>query len=272
MSAFNRVWEWSEQRMRSVTTQTGFRLAIVIGVLLMTVFAVMNAQLPVTLPHDTGQTIAPVFDGWEPNGDGTFSLYFGYMNRNYKEELDIPVGPDNHLEPGNADRGQPTHFLTRRTKKAFRVVVPKNFGDQKLTWSLSIHGHTETVPGSLRPQYQINTVRDEEDGNTPPVVTVGSDQTVKSHTAVTLSVGVTDDGLPKRRDGSTRVTVEWRKFRGPGPVTFNPPQQTVKDGGASTTATFVEPGTYMIQASVNDGSEAGTFCCWTNVQMRVLVQ
>ena len=56
-------------------------------------------------------------------------MWFGYMNRNYEEELDLPVGADNTFEPGG-DRGQPTHFTPRRHKDVFKVTVPKDFGDQ----------------------------------------------------------------------------------------------------------------------------------------------
>ena len=83
------------------------------------------------LRRDSGQTIAPVFEGWEPNPDGTISMYFGYMNRNWKEELDIPIGPNNFFDPAPQDRAQPTHFLPRRQKQIFSVVVPKDFPPDK---------------------------------------------------------------------------------------------------------------------------------------------
>src|SRR5437867_575912 len=109
------------------------------------------------LRRDYGQTIAPVFEGWEPNADGTISMYFGYMNRNWKEELDIPIGPNNFFDPAPQDRGQPTHFLPRRHKQYFSVVVPKDFPKNRaLVWSLTVRGHTEKVPGSLKPEQQID--------------------------------------------------------------------------------------------------------------------
>src|SRR5262252_6119311 len=76
----------------------------------------------------TGASVAPVFEGWEPNPDGTFNLYFGYQNRNWQEELDIPVGENNNFSPGPPDRGQPTHFLVNRQKLLFAVAVPHDFG------------------------------------------------------------------------------------------------------------------------------------------------
>ena len=71
----------------------------------------------------TDQSIAPAYEGWEQNDDGTFNLVFGYMNRNWDQELDVPIGPDNRLDPGGPDRGQPTHFQPRRNRHVFRVRV-----------------------------------------------------------------------------------------------------------------------------------------------------
>ena len=73
----------------------------------------------------TGQDITPAFDGWEANPDGTFNLVFGYFNRNWDEELDIPIGPTNNVEPGGPDQGQPTHFFPRRNRYVFRVQGPE---------------------------------------------------------------------------------------------------------------------------------------------------
>ena len=35
-----------------------------------------------------GQNVQPVFEGWERNGDGSFNMLFGYLNRNYEEQND----------------------------------------------------------------------------------------------------------------------------------------------------------------------------------------
>ena len=66
--------------------------------------------------YRSGQDMTPAFDGWEANPDGTFNLAFGYFNRNWDEEFDIPVGADNNVEPGGPDQGQPTHFYPRRNR------------------------------------------------------------------------------------------------------------------------------------------------------------
>src|SRR5437773_4034580 len=79
--------------------------------------------------HWTGQGVAPVYEGFDINADGSYNLWFGYMNRNYEEALDVPIGPDNSFAPGdrgagapgmNMDRGQPTHFVPRRHKDVFK--------------------------------------------------------------------------------------------------------------------------------------------------------
>ena len=48
---------------------------------------------------DRGQNVAPVFEGWEQNPDGSFNMVFGYMNRNYEEMPHAPIGPNNAFEP-----------------------------------------------------------------------------------------------------------------------------------------------------------------------------
>src|SRR5688572_13198897 len=91
-------------------------------------------QLPLEPIKERGQGVFPVYEGWFKNADGTFTFLVGYFNRNTKEAVDVPVGPDNKVEPGAADQGQPTHFEPRRGWGVFTVTVPKDFGTKKLTW------------------------------------------------------------------------------------------------------------------------------------------
>jgi hypothetical protein len=235
--------------------------------------------------RDSGLSVAPVYEGWEPNPDGTVSLYFGYMNRNWKEELDIPIGADNAFAPGEPDRGQPSHFLPRRHKQVFSVVVPKGFSGA-LTWTLTLRGNTESVPGSLKPEQQIDVHKDTETANTPPVVKVPGPLKAKAGRPLELRVQVTDDGLPKRPnrpdpEGRTALHVTWAKYRGPGPVAFTRLSTPVQDGSAVTTVTFSAPGDYIVQATADDGSVyltsqgqnvPGFACCWTPANIAISVE
>ena len=45
------------------------------------------------IKYARGQNVAPAFEGWEQNPDGSYNFVFGYLNRNYEEEVDIPIGP-----------------------------------------------------------------------------------------------------------------------------------------------------------------------------------
>jgi hypothetical protein len=262
-----------------------FRLAA-IGVAVAGLHVLAQSGTPqlVTVRHGSGQAVAPVYEGFDVNPDGSFNMWFGYMNRNYEEEVDLAVGPANTFDPGG-DRGQPTHFVPRRHKDVFSVTVPSDFGARTLTWTLVTRGETLKVAGTLKPVWQIDRRRTTRGGNSenvssnlPPVVNVQpADQTLAAPGSAALAITATDDGLPQRRGQPVGMTVLWAKYRGPGAVTFSAPQSRVDGGKASTTASFSEPGDYVLQAVVDDGSgeAAGNFgyhCCWTNAQVRVSVK
>src|SRR5687768_5142312 len=103
-----------------------------------------------SLSYLRGQNVSPAFEGWEKNEDGSFNMMFGYMNRNWEEEVDVPVGPDNNISPGAPDQGQPTHFLPRRNRFVFKVRVPADWGKKELIWTLTTKGKTERAYASLR--------------------------------------------------------------------------------------------------------------------------
>ena len=217
----------------------------------------------------------------------------GYFNRNVKEALDIPIGPDNHLDPGGPDQGQPTHFLPRRQWGVFIVTVPADFGDKKLTWTLVAHGKSTAVPMGLNPLYEVEPYKDAAQGNTPPVLKFdpnghsfqGPPRGVAATLAatvsepLTLTLWATDDAVvdPDRKPGELSVTISWSQFRGPAAVAFSDakPKIDKADGHASTTATFSAPGEYVLRAQANDvsGEGGGGFqCCWTNAHVRVVVK
>ena len=170
-----------------------------------------------SLSYSSGQNVSPAFEGWEKNDDGSFSFLFGYMNRNWEEELNVPIGPDNNIQPGGPDQGQPTHLLPRRNRFIFRVRVPADFGQKELVWTLTTQGKVEKAYATLRTDYFIDDlVMASETGalgagssspevrsNKPPVVKIEGEKTraVKVGQPLALVVSVTDDGIPRRRGG-----------------------------------------------------------------------
>jgi len=249
-------------------------------------------QLPTELPStkfSSGQDIQPYFEGWIRNPDGTFDLVFGYFNRNWQEELAIPAGPNNSVEPGGADRGQPTYFLPRRQGWVYRVRVPRDFGKQVLTWSITANGKTQKAYGELMPVEEIteriimtrgNLNPGDDDPNKPPAIVVAPVASPTTGGLVVLSAAVTDDGLPKPRPAPTPkpaapgdataiqaqanssvvarprgLTVSWMQIGGPAKVKFDPPGAApVVNGKAEVKAAFSERGNYMVRATANDGA------------------
>ena len=186
--------------------------------LLLALGTVGSAQ---SLSYSSGQNVAPSYEGWEEDADGTKYFVFGYMNRNREEELDVPVGPANGFAPGDADRGQPTHFLPRRNRFIFRVRVPDGFTEKnELVWTLTTNGKTTKAYATLRVDYKLDdVVKASETGalgagssspeiraNRAPVVRVVGERTLRATVGepVTLTSLVTDDGIPKTRAEQAR--------------------------------------------------------------------
>jgi hypothetical protein len=241
-----------------------------------------------------GQDVSPVFNGWERNPDGTFSMWFGYYNRNTEEALDVPIGPENKFDLGDGDQGQPTHFYPGPRWWVFKVVVPRDWPtDKRLVWTLTNSGRTNVSKGWLEPEWEVDKLLISADaasdpftgslgrpvadsiiaGNTAPVIMGSSSQTVALPSAVTLTVTANDDGLPKPRpsergsDGQIKgevqgVRVRWILYRGPGRVQFNPDVSPFVYGKPLTSQTkvsFSAPGNYRIRAIASDGALFSTF-------------
>ena len=283
--------------------------------------------------YSKGRHIEPAFEGWRPNDDGTFSMMFGYMNENWEETPDMPVGENNNFSPGDMDRGQPTHFLPRRNRFTFEVAVPSDWGERELVWTLNVNGVERKAYATLKPDYLVDnmviasetgslgagTSSPESRANVAPVVTVQGDsiRAAAVGEALDLRAQIADDGLPKPTDlvEETRRFVElteggslaaafitaeaiqkrrlmsppinvtvnkvnglfysWNKWRGPGDVTFDPPQVKVwedtrtsanspwgalwlappipEDSLYEVTAMFSEPGEYILWGRADDG-------------------
>jgi hypothetical protein len=161
--------------------------------------------------YTSGQNVVPVYEGWERNPDGSFNMVFGYMNRNYGEEVEIPIGPANKIEPGEADQKQPSHFYPRRQEFVFKVKVPADWGDKDVVWTLTSRDKTQRAFGSLMPVWELGNLvylenrrgaaaltYPEQPDKAPLIEMVGPAQTtIAVGDPVTLSVQVTDDGYPK---------------------------------------------------------------------------
>src|SRR5258707_11140970 len=183
-------------------------------------FAVASAQTRFT--YSSGQVISPAYEGWRTEDDGSTTMVFGYMNQNWAEEFDILIGPDNNIEPGGPDRGQPTHFYPRRSPFLFTIKVPKDFGDKELIWTLKTHGKIEKAYASLKNDYMIDnqvistevggdfgSLRDELRTNIPPELKVEGDEnrTVKAGAPLTLVAFAKDpDNIPARRGARATTT------------------------------------------------------------------
>lgn len=220
------------------------------------------------IQHAAGQNVQPFFEGWQRYPDGSISMWFGYLNRNFKEQVDVPIGPDNSFEPGG-DRGQPTHFYPRRQQFVFKVDLPKDWDkDKKLIWTVTAHGRTSAATGWMQPEWEVDDgVRQMNVslGSTPPVdppnlaptITGSPDQTVEAGKPLKLTASSTDDGLPKARGPrGTGLWIRWTVFRGPGVVNFDPeitPRVAGKPVELATEATFSAPGVYWLRAIASDG-------------------
>jgi hypothetical protein len=279
-----------------------------------------------SLTYSRGQNVSPAYEGWEENPDGSFSFLFGYMNRNWEEEIDVPIGPDNFVSPGPQDQGQPTHLLPRRNRFVFKVRVPRDWGDKELIWTLATKGKTEKAYATLRIDSKVDdVVKASETGalgagtsspevraNKAPSIKVDGarTRTAKVGQPLSLVAWVTDDGIPKQRSvGADQATtarrraegeqrnvtnpaylpprqntvgkrlglhLSWFVYRGTGAVAFEPAQVKVwedtrtganspwaplwrndplpADGKWSASATFAEPGSYVLRARADDGA------------------
>jgi hypothetical protein len=193
-----------------------------------------------------GQNIAPSFDGWMPNPDGTIELLFGYLNRNFEEHLHIPVGPNNLLEPGRPDQGQPTYFFPRRNMHVFRVTMPRDFGKKELVWTITSNGKTERAYASLKPEFILDArgiyrqytgfdVQGQVENNKPPVIRVDGalQRTAVVGVPLPLTATASDDGIPSTTPGrggpfqgtALGLRVAWHVYRGPGETVSFDPQQ-----------------------------------------------
>jgi hypothetical protein len=255
-----------------------------------------SQPLPLGPSRERGVSVTPAYEGWYQNADGSYTLLVGYFNRNRAETFDIPVGPNNRIEPGPIDQGQPTHFQVGRQWGVFAIKVPKDFGTKTLTWTIVSNGEAQSIPLSVRKGYTIEPFQESGMGNKPPEFTFESGKVFGPPTAVAATLTGTvnqpvaisfkvDDPketkkgseLTNRRGAGAVATVSFHKHRGPGTVKFEPARVATKAQGeaVTTNATFNLPGEYLLRVQGNDESGeggAGFQCCWTNTYVKVTVK
>jgi len=266
-----------------------------------------SSQTPSPFPlsnsvRERGSSITGAYEGWYAEPDGSVRLLVGYFNRNTQQEFDIPVGPNNRIEPGGPDQGQPTHFLPARQYGVFTAKVPKDFGTKKLTWTIVANGFTNTVTLHTKQDWLVEPLLDAASKNTPPVLKFQPDgpsftgpptASAATHSAsvgvpLSLTTWASDEGAKVNVEtggrgrgaagGFSPLVLSWSMFRGPGNVTFSSARPVLDRndrGKGTTTATFSAPGEYILRVQANDssGEGGGGFqCCWTNAHVAVSVK
>lgn len=237
-----------------------------------------------------GLPVSPFFEGWYRNPDGTFTLSFGYFNRNIEETLSIPLGPDNFISPAEYDGVQPTLFTPGRGTGVFTVTVPSSFepGD-RVAWTLrNDDGSVHSVPGKIGIEaYQLHhapmamgslpaLLKLSSDGPElwGPMTIVGDPRnqsawadglgqagsagnplplTASAGTPLTLTVWVHDRLAPDAEREPVAGRTTWLTHRGPTLATFSGAEVDPDDDGrATTTVTFSEPGEYVLRVRADN--------------------
>ncbi len=280
--------------------------------------------------HRFGQSVQPIYEGFERNSDGSYTMWFGYLNRNYDETPNVPIGINNSFQVaegvttagevdqdlildnlGSLDRGQPTYFYPRRQQFVFGIQVQENFVGKELVWSVTHNGETRTAVGTLEREniwavdegvWGANRGRgtsgrtEIEYANQPPAIRMVGVEGQLSTTIgrpLMLRVFASDDGLPGPYDRERRRAMEslpnnlptvgggigrnspksqsmvnyvaadetglaltWLVYRAPGQVIFESSGAPLEVTGEEkmTTATFTQPGTYVLRAYADDGT------------------
>lgn len=248
----------------------------------------------------SGRPIVPVFEGWFQNPDSTYTLSFGYISMNLEETLHIPLGPDNFVEPREFDGGQPTFFRQihrsiRRPWNTFMITVPKDFGDKRVVWTLRDHGETYSTPGRITSRnYIVETplaparyLQGTASGYAPLMRFAASEPWAQGLTGtrwgpLTARVGEPLEIPVYVNAGETKYEepeswLYWMLYSGPGDVTFSEEEVEIaltdKQGVGTTSATFSEPGEYvlLVQSIETLRNSFEYHCCWTNGWVAVTV-
>jgi hypothetical protein len=287
---------------------SGLALATLLGSILLA----GQGQRPLSPLQPEGLRVAPFFDGWYSNPDGTITFSFGYSNLN-REQIEIPIGPDNFITPKQYDGRQPTSFppgapnsdsggggagdRRGRERGVFTITVPAGFQDS-VVWTLNVNGQSYKVPANAKSgAYQLRWPM--AMGSVPPLLRFSPEgqagrgpvgiqaDPMQAQVGAPLSLGiwVNDDSVReeepivvKQRAGRAAINVTWFKHSGPGPVVFSKSREPIQQlsGSATTSATFKVPGEYVIRVRADNfgrlDTSPGNQCCWTNGYVKVTVR
>lgn len=242
---------------------------IVVGFLVLVSGTVSVQEIDIAdtqIQYNHGQNVAPIFEGWVRNTDGTIDFWFGYLNRNWEQVLHIPVGSENSIEPFGPDGGQPTVFVPRRRvgravqrreAMVFSVRVPATWTiEDELVWSVTANGKPDRAIALFLPIYELVGPRA---SNQPPTLEASAEfNKIDLSGVATLFSSVKDDGQPHRRRGSANV--RWVHYRGEGIVKFSPTRTAFPEGedviddlSLRTTAKFSNTGEFTLRAIAYDG-------------------
>ena len=90
------------------------------GILLAVCFVIGSTSISAQTLYRFGQSVQPIFEGFERNSDGTFTMWFGYLNRNYDETPNIVIGDNNTFFAADgvdsAGPLDPSLFLASRSR------------------------------------------------------------------------------------------------------------------------------------------------------------
>ena len=277
---------------------------------LLVVGELASAQsLPLRPVRPSGLPIVPLMEGWWDNGDGSYTISFGYLNRN-EEMVEVPIGDDNSVQPTNFGGTQPTAFLPGRHHGVFTVTLPPGMKDMDVWWTIEANGEETKVPGRTRATaYQLDRLP-RPHGTVAPRIWFDQGGLVGQYPSgelLTLTVNVEDpsvrDPTDHRFGEPLDIAVSWFKHQGPpGEIEWvrhlstplpaapegaaaaraprmPPANQITVSGGAgsaSVQARFASPGEYMLRVRVDQfasapDSSGGDQCCWTNGYVRVRV-
>ena len=269
-----------------------------------------QARLPGAPEAPGGRPASPAFEGWYQNPDGSFTLSFGYFNRDQTETIEVPPGADNFIEPAEFDGAQPGIFAPRRHVGAFVVTVPADFADGggQVVWTIRNRGVNYSVPGqpgsdayqlhygpmamgSLPPLLKLDSAGPElwgvmtQDGDprasweTQAVLGSVTDPVPMSARVgepLQLTVWAEDRLEPGAERDPVPPGVTWYTHQGPTSAVFaNAAPDPDASGRVETTVTFEVPGRYLLRVRADNfnpvDSTPGDQCCWTNGYVEVSV-